>query len=111
MLRIKRRLSTAFSPETDGATERMNQNIEAYFRQFVSYAQDDWIQWLPLAVSAICGRVTASTGVSPFFLSHGWDQTLFEDFADKLTDRNKRNSPVARADKLLRRLRDACEWA
>jgi hypothetical protein len=111
MLRIKRRLSTAFSPETDGATERMNQIIEAYFRQFVSYAQDDWLQWLPLAVSAICGRVAASTGVSPFFLSHGWDQTLFEDFADKLTDRDKRNSPVARADELLRRLRDAREWA
>ena len=26
-------------------------------------------------------------------------------------DRNKRNSPVARADELLRRLRDAREWA
>jgi hypothetical protein len=44
-------------------------------------------------------------------LSHKWDQTLFEDFAHKLTDRDKRNSPVARADELLRRLRDAREWA
>jgi hypothetical protein len=53
----------------------------------------------------------AFTGVSPFFLSHGWDQTLFKDFADKLTDRDKRNSLIARADKLLQRLRDAREWA
>ena len=111
MLRIKRRLSTAFSPETDGSTERMNQNVEAYLSQFVSYAQDDWLQWLPMAVSAICGRVAASTGVSPFFLSHGWDQSLFEDFADKLTDQKTRESPVARADKLLRKLKDAREWA
>jgi hypothetical protein len=111
MLRIKRRLSTAFSPETDGATERMNQNVETYLRQFVSYAQDDWLPWLSLAVSAICGRIAASTGVSPFFLSHGWDQTLFEDFADELTDQSPRKSPVARADRLLRRLKDAREWA
>jgi hypothetical protein len=38
MLRIKRRLLTAFSSETDEATEQMNQIIKAYFRQFVSYA-------------------------------------------------------------------------
>jgi hypothetical protein len=44
-------------------------------------------------------------------LSHGWDQTLFKDFADKLTDRDKRNSPIARADELLRRLKNAREWA
>jgi hypothetical protein len=38
MLQIKRHLLTAFSLETDKAIERMNQIIEAYFRQFVLYA-------------------------------------------------------------------------
>jgi hypothetical protein len=37
MLRIKRRLLTAFSLKTDKATEQINQIIEAYFRQFVLY--------------------------------------------------------------------------
>jgi len=71
MLRIKRRLSTAFSPETDGSTERMNQPIEAFLRQFADHFQDNWLFLLPMAVSAICGRDAASTGVSPFFLTHG----------------------------------------
>jgi hypothetical protein len=75
MLQIKRRLLTAFFLKTDKATERINQIIKAYFCQFVSYAQDNWLQWLSLAVSAICGRVAAFTGVSPFFLSHRWAQT------------------------------------
>jgi transposase InsO family protein len=41
LLGIVRRLSTAFHPETDGATERMNQTVETYLRMFVDYAQDD----------------------------------------------------------------------
>jgi hypothetical protein len=110
MLRIKRRLSTAFSPETDGATERMNQVIEAFLREYANYAQDDWSPWLSIAVAAICGRDAASTGVSPFFLSHGWQPDLFEDFADELT-RDKRKSPVAEADRLLSKLKQAREWA
>lgn len=111
VLHIQRRLSTAFTPETDGSTERMNQPIEAFLRQFVDHFQTDWVQLLPMAVSAICGRNAASTGVSPFFLTHGWEQTLFEDFADTLTDGEQRLSPVAKADFILRQLKDATQWA
>lgn len=111
VLQIKRRLSTAFSPETDGSTERMNQVIEAFLRQFVNHAQDDWLQWLPIAVSAISGRDSASTGVSPFFLSHGWQQSLFEDFTDELSEESMRDSPISKADRILRKLKEAREWA
>lgn len=110
-LQIKRRLSTAFSPETDGSTERMNQIIEAFLREFVNHAQDDWLQLLPIAVSAICGRDSASTGVSPFFLSHGWHQSLLEDYADDLSSPNAKDSPITKADRILRKLREATEWA
>ena len=37
-LRIIRRLSTAYHPETDGSIERMNQLLEAYLSVFCSYA-------------------------------------------------------------------------
>jgi len=43
------RMSTAFHPQTDGQTERLNQTIEAYLRAFVSKEQDDWVRLLPMA--------------------------------------------------------------
>lgn len=111
LLRIKRRLSTAFSPETDGSTERINEVIETVLRQFVDWAQHDWLEWLPMAVSGICGRDAASTGTNSFFLSHGWNQSLFEGLSDELSDEDGRDSPVAKADRIVRRLKEAREWA
>ena len=72
LLKITRRLSTAYHPETDGSTERMNQELETYIRTFIDYAQNDWYDLLSSAQIAINGRDAASTGVSPFFLQHGY---------------------------------------
>ncbi|MBW0563626.1 hypothetical protein O181_103341 [Austropuccinia psidii MF-1] len=48
-LKISRDLSAAFHPEIDGQTERVNQILEQYLWTYVSYHQDDWHTWLPLA--------------------------------------------------------------
>jgi hypothetical protein len=38
LVKVEQRLSTAFHPETDGAIERINQEIQAYLRAFIIYA-------------------------------------------------------------------------
>ena len=41
-LNTKLSMSTAFHPQTDGRTERMNRLIEETLRHYVCYAQNDW---------------------------------------------------------------------
>ena len=48
-LGTRRRLSTAYHPQTDGATEWMNQEVQYYLRAYVGFHQDDWARWLSLA--------------------------------------------------------------
>ncbi|KAJ2928010.1 hypothetical protein H1R20_g9081, partial [Candolleomyces eurysporus] len=71
LLGIKHNRSTAFHPQTDGQTERINQELEQYLRIFISKRQDDWTAWLPLAVFSYNDKVHSATGYSPFFLNHG----------------------------------------
>ena len=65
-LATRRCLSTAFHPQTDGQTERMNQTLECYLRCFINYEQDDWVELLPCAEYASNQAVNATTGKSPF---------------------------------------------
>nr|VWP02123.1 Cap60p [Ganoderma boninense] len=71
-LGIKGNPSTAYHPQTDGQTERINQEIENYLRVFVNHRQDDWSDWLPLAAFAYRNRKHSATGYSPFYLTHGY---------------------------------------
>lgn len=71
LLGITENLSTARRPQTDGQTERANQELEQYLRVFCNERQSDWAEWLSCAEFAINNRVNASTGFSPFFLNYG----------------------------------------
>ena len=71
-LGISVRLSTAWHPETDGQTERLNGVMEQYLRAYVNYLQDDWPDWLPLAEFTGNNTKSETTKVSPFFANKGF---------------------------------------
>ena len=47
-LGIKQKLSTTFHPQTDGESERVNQEIEQYLCICGNFQQDDWASLLPI---------------------------------------------------------------
>jgi hypothetical protein len=64
-------MSTAYHPQTDGQTERMNRTMEDMLRGFVGPRQDDWCKYLSMVEFAYNNSVQASTLHTPFFLNHG----------------------------------------
>jgi len=72
LLGIKRRMSTAYHRQTDGQTERTNQVLEVYRRNFVTYDQDDWYQLLPLAEFAYNNSLTHADGLTPFYATYSF---------------------------------------
>src|SRR6202171_4747460 len=63
--------STAYHPQSDGQTERVNQELEQYIRVFVNERQNDWDTLLPLGEFAYNNHVHSSTQHSPFFVDTG----------------------------------------
>ncbi|KAJ3500605.1 hypothetical protein NLJ89_g9720 [Agrocybe chaxingu] len=71
LLGISENTSTAFRPQTDGQTERANQEVEIYLRAFVNKKQNDWSEWLACAEFALNNKISSTTGYSPFFVNYG----------------------------------------
>ena len=63
---VKRRLSTAFHPQTDGQTEILNRILEHYPRAYTSDEQTNWARLLPTTEYSYNNSRIASTGISPF---------------------------------------------
>ena len=76
MLGIKTKLSITFHPQTDGQTERMNQELEQYLRFFIEHRQKDWLEWMAAAEFAINNKVHMATKVSPFMANYGREEIL-----------------------------------
>ena len=114
ILKVTRRLSTAFHPETDGSTERANQEVQAYVRAFTTLMQDDWDELLPAAMLAINNRNSASINISPFFLTHGYHIDPIQLEESQLRDLGTlthTTTPIQKAEELVRRMKEAAEWA
>ena len=88
---VRRNMSTAFHPQTDGQTERTNQTLECYLRCFTNYAQDDWVQLLPSAEYVHNNHVNESTKSTPFQLVLTFTPTIRMRGADEAQDKPGEN--------------------
>jgi transposase InsO family protein len=75
-LQVQNHYSTAFHPQTDGQTERVNSILEQYLRCYINHQQSDWRQYLCLAQFSYNNSFHTSTNTSPFHALLGYDPTL-----------------------------------
>ena len=69
-------MSTVFHPQTDGQTERVNQELEQYLRMFINYRQEQWPDQLGTAEFAYNNKIYSSTKTSPFKANYRQDPRI-----------------------------------
>jgi len=80
LLGIQTKLLTAYHPQTDGQTERINQELEQYLRVFINHRQERWPDWLGTAEFVYNNKIHAVTKTLPFKVNYGQDPRMgFED--------------------------------
>jgi len=103
ILGIKSKLLTAFYPQTDGQTERVNQELEQYLRMFIDHRQEQWPEWLGTAEFVYNNKVHSSTRTSPFKANYGQDPRMgFE---------MRKKGKYAGAEKFIEKMKEIQEEA
>ncbi|ESK83673.1 hypothetical protein Moror_2158 [Moniliophthora roreri MCA 2997] len=81
LLGIKHSMSTAYHPQTDGETERVNQEVKIYLQFFCGKQQAEWSKHLHMAEFAHNNRTHSVTHHSPFFLTMGEETSVMIEVA------------------------------
>jgi RNase H-like domain found in reverse transcriptase/Reverse transcriptase (RNA-dependent DNA polymerase)/Integrase zinc binding domain/Chromo (CHRromatin Organisation MOdifier) domain len=71
LLGVKLAATTAYHPQGDGQTERINQELEQFLRLFINQRQDNWDDLLPFAEFQYNNHIHSATQNVPFFLDTG----------------------------------------
>jgi hypothetical protein len=75
-LGTKLQFTTAYHPQTDGQSERVNQCLEMFLRCMVQDNPKQWRRWLPLAEFWYNSTFHTTLGCSPFKALYGHDPDL-----------------------------------
>ena len=69
-LGVKTNPSTTYHPQTDGLTERANQEVFTLLKHVCSEMPEDWASWLPITEFALNNRTYGNSSVTPFLLDY-----------------------------------------
>jgi predicted aspartyl protease len=90
LLEIDITASSAFHPDTDGQTERMNRLLEEVLRHYVTPSHDNWDKLLDVAEYAINSGYNNSTKTTAFEIVYGYrPKSPFGRAMEAMTDTSK----------------------
>jgi len=103
ILGIKSKLLTVFHPQTDGQTERVNQELEQYLRMFIDHRQEQWPEWLGTAEFAYNNKAHSSTKTLPFKANYRQDP--------RMGFKGRKKGKYAGAEKFVEKMKEIQEEA
>ncbi|UYV72850.1 hypothetical protein LAZ67_10000987, partial [Cordylochernes scorpioides] len=100
--KISHLFTTAYHPQTNGLTERLNKTLGDMLSMYVDAEQGDWDSVLPYVIFAYNTAQQGSTRFSPFFLVHGREvETLLDvllPYEDETSDHDFGGQMVTKAE-------------
>ena len=115
---IRIKFSLAQHLETNGQTKNANKVIKNYLQVYISHAQDDWVDHLPMAEFLANNHINESTEMTPFFADNGFHPcTSFEppgtygSSVDRKAKLLSADRIVATQEKMLSFLQDQLVWS
>lgn len=78
---VQLRFSTAYHPQTDGQTERVNQCLESYLRNMTFQEPRNWYSWLPLAEWWYNTTYHTAIQMTPFKALYGYTPPQVNEFS------------------------------
>ena len=105
LLCMRLHFTSGHHPSANGQVEQVNSTLEQYLQIYCNYQQDNWSKLLPLAEFAYNNAPHSSTGVSPFFMTRGYNPLIAVHPDTEVTDLRARHFAV-NFDEIHRFLRD-----
>ena len=87
-LGIEHVTTSAYTPSTNGITERSNQTIIEMLRILCESNPNEWDLWLPFICIAFNSKIHTTTKYSPFELTFARECNHFSDYTNDQTDLN-----------------------
>lgn len=108
---VKIRFGTAFHPQTDGQTKRVNQCLEAYLRGMVFQEPKKWMKWLPLAELWYNTSYHTSLKCTPFQALYGYKPPQIGEFAGYNPLSSEARVTISEREHMMQRLKANLEHA
>ncbi|UYV63051.1 hypothetical protein LAZ67_2002979 [Cordylochernes scorpioides] len=95
--------TTAYHPQTNGLTERLNKTLTDMLSMYVDVEQKNWDEVLPFVTFAYNTAKQETTGFSPFFLVHGREAETTLDSLLPYHDNDNVVRKVGLSEKLIKK--------
>lgn len=106
-MKVKLRFSTAYHPQMDGQTERVNQCLESYLRNMTFQEPNKWYSWLALAEWWYNTTFHTAIQMTPFKAMYGYSPPQINEFSVPCNISEEARVTIEEKEAILNKLKNS----